>query len=138
MRQVIFKDKWILYDNGTVYSIKKHKFLTGCIDRNGYVYVNLDKRYRLHKLIATYFVLNTNPQEFNVIDHINRNKLDNRSENLKWVSQKLNCRNRNDNPNYINVETNEKYYSRVEAAEKLGTYPEYIPTLVKKGKLIRI
>ena len=50
--------------------------------------------YKLvHRLIASAFVFNPRPDIFHVVDHINRDKLDNRPCNLRWVTQQLNTLN---------------------------------------------
>lgn len=66
------------------------------IDKRGYCIVFLskdgvEKNYRVHRLVANAFV--PNPYNKPEIDHINTNKLDNRSENLKWVTSKENSAN---------------------------------------------
>lgn len=52
-----------------------------------------DKTYLAHRL-AWWFMTGDWPPEGTVIDHINHNSLDNRFENLRAVSQTINCHNR--------------------------------------------
>jgi hypothetical protein len=49
------------------------------------------KHYHPHKLIALQWI--PNPEDYPVIDHINRIKTDNRIENLRWTTIKNNNRN---------------------------------------------
>ena len=48
-------------------------------------------RYYTHRLVAE--TLLENPNNHNEIDHINRDKCDNRVTNLRWVSREDNMRN---------------------------------------------
>jgi hypothetical protein len=64
--------------------------------RLGYVRVWLytnccRKEKQLHRLIASTFI--PNPDNKPEVDHINRQKDDNRIENLRWVSRSDNCIN---------------------------------------------
>lgn len=47
--------------------------------------------YYSHRLIAETLI--DNPNEYPEIDHINRNKLDNYTSNLRWVDRKQNMQN---------------------------------------------
>lgn len=44
------------------------------------------KKIDIHRLVAKYFVDNPNEEEYNIVDHINGNTLDCRSENLRWTN----------------------------------------------------
>jgi hypothetical protein len=61
----------------------------------GYFAVSLDSRtFNKHRIIAEQFIPNPNPKEFTIVDHINGDKTDNHIENLRWTTQKKNCRNK--------------------------------------------
>ena len=50
------------------------------------------KLYRKHRLIAEQFI--PNPENLPQIDHINHNRTDNRIENLRWVNNSDNIKNK--------------------------------------------
>lgn len=49
--------------------------------------------YSVHRLVAEAFIYNPDPENKRFVDHINRDRLDNRVENLRWVSAEENARN---------------------------------------------
>ena len=74
----------------------KERILTGTIDKNGYIIVNLrkdnkNKQFKVHRLVAIAFI--PNPENKPFIDHINTICNDNRVDNLRWCTQKENCNN---------------------------------------------
>lgn len=63
----------------------------------GYCKSTVDnKRQAVHRLVALAFI--PNPLGLPEIDHINRNRQDNRIENLRWASKSLNAVNRQERP----------------------------------------
>ena len=53
-----------------------------------YLYIGT---FYIHRAVAELFI--SNPENKPVIDHINTDHLDNRAENLQWVTTKENCNN---------------------------------------------
>ena len=92
--------------NGDVISCRfnKEKILKQYIDSKGYLFVGLyknkkQKHFRIHRLIALYFI--DNPNNYDYVDHVNQNKTDNRIENLRWVTKSGNCRNTKNHGKYM-------------------------------------
>ena len=81
--------------------LSKHKYKEGIImkptlNSNGYYTIMFSinkqkKRFRIHRILAKMFIPNPNNYEF--VDHINRNRIDNRLENLRWCSRMENNQN---------------------------------------------
>ena len=85
-----FEDLYIISEAGIVRKKKTLKILSSR-PKDRYECVNLTKngvstKHSLHKLIAETFM--PNPHELPMVLHINRDRFDNRIENLKWVSKK--------------------------------------------------
>jgi len=85
---------YYLTNQGRVFSTITCKFLKGFVGKNGYMSYTLckRKRYTLHRLLGKYFL--ENPDNLPVIDHIDRNRLNNDLSNLRWVSISDNSSNR--------------------------------------------
>ena len=71
-------------------------------DRNGicdgyrYLKFSNTKRYLpMHKIVAKLFIPNSRPQNYRLVDHINRVRADNRAVNLRWCSSLINNQNKN-------------------------------------------
>lgn len=86
---------YIIYNNGTVFSIKSGKFIKPTHYTGGYLqfglYVNGKYRaYKAHRLVAEYFVFNPKPEIYNEVNHKDGNKENNNDYNLEWCDRKYN------------------------------------------------
>lgn len=108
-------------EDGKIWSYSRKKFLSPIkIKATGYYKVNLSKDGKqttkyIHRLVAETFI--PNEKQLPQVDHINRNKEDNRVENLRWVSVSDNLRNTKTNRKVKNNDTGEIFNSIAEAAE---------------------
>lgn len=89
---------YLIYEDGKLFSKKTGRFLKGKIDNVGYqTYVlaiknpltsKKGKVVYAHRLVAEYFLDNSNNLPY--VHHKDENKLNNRVDNLEWVSAKEN------------------------------------------------
>jgi hypothetical protein len=94
-------EDWVIIEDFPNYSICKDGVImnneTGyilkpAISTHGYYVVNLMGKFKkIHRLLALAFI--PNPENKEYIDHINRNRLDNRLENLRWATRFENGQN---------------------------------------------
>lgn len=78
--------------DGKIYSHKRKRYLSST-DIDGYVRTYLTdgenrKGYLVHRLVADTFI--PNPENKSQVNHKNKNRKDNRVENLEWVTQSEN------------------------------------------------
>jgi len=88
---------YLIFEDGRVFSKKSNKFLKPHIDKLGYCRVDLcnDGKHKLfmnHRLVGLHFIPNPNNKE--IIDHIDRNRSNNHISNLRWVTYSENNQNR--------------------------------------------
>lgn len=84
-------------NKGRIKNIALNVLMSESCDADGYVVIGLregDKRTtkRIHKIIAELFVNNPNPDYYNIVNHINGIRNDNRAENLEWTDIRTNVR----------------------------------------------
>lgn len=88
-----FEGLYKMNRSGDVCNTRGHKMKP--IQRGKYMSISLkkEKYYHLsiHRLLGINFI--PNPDNLPIIDHINRNSLDNRLENLRWTTYNINNQN---------------------------------------------
>lgn len=96
LKQILTSDYYVS-NQGHIFSKKSGRFLKYDLNSTGYRRVTLylkngKKRVFVHHLVAHYFIA---PRKDNLeVDHINRNRTDNRVENLQYLSKKDNLEKR--------------------------------------------
>lgn len=96
---------YLIYDDGRVYSLKTKKFLNG--DKSsGYLRYLLcvnGKKYRMtaHRLVAEAFI--PNPSNLPIVDHKDKDRLNNSVDNLQWITYSENVKGEKRN-NYPIIE----------------------------------
>lgn len=86
-------DDYLIYDDGRVYSEKSGRFLNGCHDSKGYLYLDIRGRKcenvcpKIHRLVAQLFIGEPNGLQVN---HKDGNKENNAVSNLEYVTHEEN------------------------------------------------
>jgi len=96
-KPIIGYENYYITNYGRVYSVKKQDFIKESIGIHGYKFVSLcnikHKTFTIHRLLGLHHIINDKPNEYDVIDHIDRNRLNNNLSNLRWCNQKINANN---------------------------------------------
>jgi hypothetical protein len=130
-----YEEKYSINKIGEVYSNSHKKILKPNNDGNGYLYVvltknSIEKSIKIHRLLALQFI--PNPNNYDMIDHKDRNKLNNSLTNLRWTTRSINTRNSN-RPNssgFTNIYiTNYSSYKVVISLNRKTIYNKTFKTL---------
>jgi len=100
-----YDEMYAVSDQGEVKNRKTGRILSPAYDTKGRLRVSIHSKPKMvHKIVADRFCLKIDLPGLEV-DHINRDKTDNRACNLRWVDKSINCRNRG-NPTNISKYVN--------------------------------
>lgn len=136
-------------NHGKVYSFKKNstRILKNRVSSKGYAFVYLtnsigSKNLKVHRLVAQYFLSNLKNKE--VVNHKDFNKMNNRVNNLEWMSNIENVYYSMDKDRYtkkrikvICLETGVVYPSIAQTEKFTGVPHTTISRYLDKNKQIR-
>lgn len=121
--------QFLIYDDGKIWSKFSNKFLKP-YNNNGYSKVKLTndekirKEYYIHRLIALSYLDNSeNKPE---VDHIDRNRSNNKLENLRWATLSENRKN-------TDLIKNTKTTHRNITLQNIGKYNYYTIRIMTNG-----
>ena len=84
----VFSKNYVVFPSGQIFNLHGHE-MKGVVDKSGYREVTINgTEERVHRIVAFAFLPLINGKNF--VNHINGNKLDNRIENLEWVTRSEN------------------------------------------------
>ncbi|ASZ71206.1 putative HNH endonuclease [Lactococcus phage 37201] len=147
MRSVTYKDKYIVYEDGNVYSLSKNKMMKPTLQKNGYYKIYIcNKNTWLHRFIMEAF----NGKSDLTVDHIDGNVQNNNLSNLEYVTQAENTRRMFERVGTAHLKNNLngeiygckklvykglKFNSINELARKMGLNRKTVKNRIKKGIL---
>jgi len=146
MLSKIYKNDYIVYENGSVYSLKRKVFLKEHLNKNGYIQVMIkSKREYLHRVVAISFYGDSNL----TVDHIDGNKHNNELSNLEFVTQSENNKRYREKTNDANrikatksrsnsvLWNGKKFESQRSFAEYAGISSGFVTTLIRNNRMFK-
>ena len=135
VKEIVDYPNYLIHSDGRIQNKKRKTLLRGCVNTSGYVVITLrnDKQQKsrlLHRLLALHFI--TNPDSLCVVDHINRDKTDNRLQNLRWVTSSTNNINKAPKAN----STGYRHIGNSTRRSASGTIPCWRITIRRNKKMI--
>ncbi len=82
--------KYIIYENGDVYSMFMNSLLKKSLNTDGYVTATLKnhgkgRKFQVHRLVALMFL--PNPRNLPQVNHKDKNRQNNNLDNLEWITE---------------------------------------------------
>lgn len=92
------------------------------------------KCFRIHRLVAKYFIYNDNPKQKNQVNHIDGNKLNNNVDNLEWCTNEYNHNHKMENGLNVSLKGEEHGCSILTEKEVIDIFKskESYKNLIKK------
>nr|AEX62992.1 uncharacterized HNH endonuclease [Moumouvirus Monve] len=141
------KDKYEISNKGNVRN-KKTGYLFKFNLKGGYYYCNIKmnddkmKAFRVHRLVAKLFV--KNPNKYDIVNHLDGNKLNNNYKNLEWTTISGNNQHAADNnltnvtkrriTQYVGDQLYAEYNSLSEASKATGFHMSRIVEVCKGSR----
>jgi hypothetical protein len=116
---------YLVYRNGAIFSLKRDKFLSLCKSDSGYMRVSLSSddrvgQYSVHRMVAIAYI-SPPPFEGAQVNHKNKDRTDNRVENLEWMTPSENSKHSKRDVDFSSVQK-KVHQIDIETGETIKTF----------------